>query len=615
MNKLILSVLVSMLALLPVSVWAQEMTTEMCENAIPVTDGFEMQITEPGYYFFTATTYDLPLSIRFIPNDRYQPSPYGMGDFSCNPGVYDDPNLTLLVQDVNKWGYSMPLEFGFSMLPIEGELPVYQMDVLTDYRDKMGLYGINYEVRAWIMVQFYGTGSLTTFVDSTYRNCLESSISFERQDTMTITPASALTEAYRFPIIQWLNDSVLFRWTGNQPLHIWLGNECNFELETTDPAVLYRFTIDPATGCDSLFLSSQDIYTMSCISGQTGTNYMRFQSTETADLYFTLDPAPTPDNNAIPLRIGEPVSLPAGLSPLYCFPVSWLDYGDAMIWRTDAPQSTEMRLYLNQSGAFRVTNDSTNASSIYTFMMDDATRVLQWTDREVDALRYANDERYYYVRFLTNAPTDVTLWYWVDQTATSECVNNSRILSPLDSKKIAANNSGQAYRIPVAQWAERGQDVEMTWEGLSNLTVWIMKTCKGNLRTSNVNYINSFLQGYTVGANTHTFTNSELTGWADLADEDGYVYMRFSVGSEGYVKTMPLNATAPDVVFPVVDSDWEIVTPIDFIEWDSEKDLQNTNDELNTNTKGLVRKELRNGMLLIRRNGQTYTMEGQLWKK
>lgn len=581
------------------SALSQEMTIEACENAIPVQDGFEMRIMEPGYYFFTATTFDLPIALRFIPDERYQPAPQGIGDFSCTPGEYDDPNLIALVNDVSKWGYSMPLEFGFAMLPIEGELPVYQMDVLTEYRDKMGLYGINYEVRAWIMVYFSGTGSLTTHVDSTYRNCLESSISFKQKDTLTITPTSGTDEAYRFPIIEWLNDSVLFRWNGENPLDIWLANECDFNLSTEDPAVLYKFTIDPATGGDSLFLTSQDLYSISCISGQTGTNYIRFQSSETADLHFTFDPAPAPDNNAIPLRIGDPISLPVGLSPLYCFPVSWLGYGDALIWRTDAEQATEMRLYLSDEGSFRVTNDSTTASSLYTFMMDETTRVLQWTDREVDALRYANDGRYYYVRFLTNSTVETTLWYWVDQSATSECVNNSRILSPLDSKTIAANNSGQAYRIPVAQWAERGQDVQMTWEGLSKLTVWIMKTCKGNLKTSNVNYISSFLQDYAIGENTHTFTNTELSGWADLADEDGYIYMRFSVGSEGKISTSPLNITQPDIIFPIVDSEWEEPMAIEQVI-----------SENSENTSDTAVKELHNGKLYIRRNGIVYTVDG-----
>lgn len=584
------------LAVSPLALQAQSLN---CEDAIPVTEGFEMRIEGPGYYIFTATTYDLPIALDYIPDERYTQSPQGLGDFSCStPGVYDDPNLTLLVQDVNKWGYSMPLEFSFAMLPIEGERPTYRMDVLTEYRDRLGLYGINYDVRAWILVEFFGAGKLTTHQDNTFRDCLASSITIQERDTFSLTPASATEDAYRFPIIQWLNDSVLFRWEGEKPLNIWLGNECDFALDNADPAVLMKFTIDPSTGCDSLFLTSKDLYEISCLTGQTGTNYMRFETTESADLYFTFDPAPAPDNKAIPLRIGEPVALPEGLSPLYCFPVSWLRNGDAMIWRTTAPQSTEMRLYMHDEGIFRVTNDATTASAIYSFAMDDATRVLQWTDREVDALSYANSNTYYYVRFLTNAPADVTLWYWVDQSSSSECVNNSRILSPLDSKRIAANNSGQAYRIPVAQWAERGQDVQMTWEGLSKLTVWIMKTCKGNLKTSNVNYINSMLINYTADNNTRLFTNSEIAGWADLADEDGYIYMRFSVGSEGVVTTQPLNATEQDVVFPKVDSE-DVPSEVEL--------LPSDNDE-----SAVAIKLLRDGQLLILRGGQLYTVEGSL---
>ena len=515
----------------------------VCEQAIQVTQGFSMHIDAPGMYFFTATTYDLPLHLYFVVDevDRYQASPQGYGAFTCT-GVYDNPAFEAAVEKVcQQFGLPMPFPFSFASVPTDDGTVAYDMEAPAQYRDGIALYGFTEEIRAWIGVIFNGPGTLTTYFDESFRACQTAGQTFREKDTIAVTPA--MSDFYRYSIVEWLNDSVLFRWTGAEPIDLMIFNSCDFTVSESDPAYITKLTIDPTTGVDSIFLREQDIQSLSAMPGQTSTNFMAFRASESADLYFTFNPAPTPDANAIPLRLGETVSLPAGLSQLYCFPVRWLAEQEPMIWSTNATDAS-INMYLNPDGLFTSTPDTTSAAAVYAFSSENTTLALLWSWSEVTQLLWTTDGVYYYVQFMSDQPFELTPNYWTNPSIVSDCVSKSRILSPQDRKRVAANNSGQAYRIDVQQWLERNQDVLLTWEGLSKLSIWIMDTCNGNLRYDNPDYIDAFLVNYSAGSNTRLFTHSEIASWADRADADGYIYFRFDVSSEGYVCCAPKNRDA-----------------------------------------------------------------------
>jgi hypothetical protein len=64
-----------------------------CETAIPVNKSYQGSIDAPGVYYYTAGTYDLPLTCYFYPTDAEVTELYMDVDFTCTPGVYDDPNI------------------------------------------------------------------------------------------------------------------------------------------------------------------------------------------------------------------------------------------------------------------------------------------------------------------------------------------------------------------------------------------------------------------------------------------------------------------------------------------------------------------------------------------
>ena len=65
-----------------------------CYDPIPVDKAYEGKVDGPCELWYTANTYDLPLHVYFIPEaDNSTWGPEVQIDFTCVPGVYDDPKL------------------------------------------------------------------------------------------------------------------------------------------------------------------------------------------------------------------------------------------------------------------------------------------------------------------------------------------------------------------------------------------------------------------------------------------------------------------------------------------------------------------------------------------
>ena len=64
-----------------------------CENAQYVDSSFTQKIDSNTYYYFTANTYDLPVTVYFFPDTYSEEEPEVQIDFTCTPGQYDDSNV------------------------------------------------------------------------------------------------------------------------------------------------------------------------------------------------------------------------------------------------------------------------------------------------------------------------------------------------------------------------------------------------------------------------------------------------------------------------------------------------------------------------------------------
>ena len=191
------------LVALPFMLLAQNPDGLTCENAIPVDGTYTGAISAPGVYYFTAWTYDLPLTCYFYPENGADTELYMDVDFTCTSGVYVDPNVQELVDETMGWGIDMPIRFdNFNEGKDQNGKRYYSMSVEEIYRDLMSNFGITDNVQAFVKVVTSSAGSITMSPDLTFRNCVESAKWVELNDTL---PTSLLgnDDVFVLPLPEW----------------------------------------------------------------------------------------------------------------------------------------------------------------------------------------------------------------------------------------------------------------------------------------------------------------------------------------------------------------------------------------------------------------------------
>ena len=97
--------------MMPLVLSAQVYDGLTCETAIPVDTAYEGSVPSAGVYYYSAWTYDLPLACYFYPSTEEVSELYLDVDFTCTPGVYDDPKIVDLLNTSMGWGIEMPIRF------------------------------------------------------------------------------------------------------------------------------------------------------------------------------------------------------------------------------------------------------------------------------------------------------------------------------------------------------------------------------------------------------------------------------------------------------------------------------------------------------------------------
>ena len=89
-----------------VSAFAQNGTS--CDDAIRLGSDYTAQITGAGPKWYVGNTFDLPMTVKFYPQNNSDPAPDMEFDFTCTPGVYEDSILNSLFNPENSGYVPMP---------------------------------------------------------------------------------------------------------------------------------------------------------------------------------------------------------------------------------------------------------------------------------------------------------------------------------------------------------------------------------------------------------------------------------------------------------------------------------------------------------------------------
>lgn len=511
---------------------AAEPAGSSCSNPILLTSEYDAYIAEPGIYWFSSWIYDLPVKVYYIPDDGVADKPLkAYVDFTCTPGVYDDPNLVELTNLADGWGYAMPLEFVANATEIDGK-PAYELTVEDTYRELMRQFDITYNVEAKVQVEIPAAGKIQLAPDSAFRQCIESSHWLQLPDTIHLTPAMS-DSVFVMPVTDWKNDSIRMVWTGKeQALSIWLGSSCDYELSTTDPDVIDYLMLFPNNETyiemgysNYMDLSSADLRELIQVFGEGGLYYVKLVSAEKADFIIDYKQMSEDMARAIPMELDKPVSVAAeDTAQYYYFRKKWSDF--SIQWTANTQDS--IAAYFGTTPTFRISSADAHYLGKYYLYPQGGNSRLSLSSWELRNMVSNAEMDFLFVRFDAPQETEITPSVW----SVGDCVINSVEILPNDSLTLLANRPADVYRIDYAKWSKG--DITISWDGFSFVRTYLGDTCSFNLASTNTHVLNyQVLQKI----DTMQITKDWLLGMSDRVDADGFLYFRFNTSGVGDLRT------------------------------------------------------------------------------
>ena len=510
-----------------------------CETAIPVDSSYTGHIPAPGVYYFSAWTYDLPLTCYFYPTEDVVNELYLDIDFTCTPGVYADPNLQELVDETMGWGVKVPMRFDRFVQGIDpvSNRKYYSLTVERVYRDLMANFGISYDVQALVKVTVSSAGDIHMKPDTAFRSCVESSTWLNIPASVNVTTMGG-SDVYVLPFADWQNDSVRFVWKGTKaPVKVWVGDDCDYELKLTgENAALkcYEIQTDAGNGENIFVMSRQDIADLINFANNGGVLYMRAIAAENAELIIEKQPISGPMANAIRLEFNQAAPVKANdVNQVYYFPASW-KVRDLLL---TSDKKTAMTAY------FYGDVELTKPLAAYDFTTVDNQTSLGISVKELDALLKNYTEEYVFVAFNAATNTTVTPSKW----EVCPCVQTTSRVNVVDTIAAKARTT-VSYRIDYNTWSKN--NITIKWSAKNKMKLAIADTCAGFTLAETdprVLQYKLFENSSKLTLDSIVITGEQIRTWADRVDENGFLYLRCNPNVAG---TITISAEPDQTIIP-----------------------------------------------------------------
>ena len=494
-----------------------------CETAIPVNQSYQGTIDAPGIYYYTAWTYDLPLTCYFYPTSEVD-SLYLDIDFTCTPGVYDDPNIKELLDETMGWGVKVPMRFDDFIKEVDeyGRLR-YSLSVSHVYRDLMGNFGISYDVQAIVKVKTTAAGEIRMEPDLAFRTCVESSQWLNLPDTISVSMLS-VNDTYVLPLSDWQNDSVRFIWKGqNAPIQMWIAEDCDFELKLTgENAALkcYEIRPDAGNGENIFVMTRQDIIDLIDFANNGGVLYMRAITTEDADLIVEKQPIQGPMADAIRLEFNKPAAVQANnVQQVYYFPATWKQR-DLLL---SSEKNTAITAY------FYGDVNLTQPLCVYDFSTIDNETYLGISVKELSDLLKNYKEEYVFVVFNAKQNTTITPSKW----EVCPCVQTTSRVDLGDTVALKVRTT-VSYRVDYNTWSKN--NVTIKWSAKNKMKLAVADTCAGFTLADNDPHVLQYKlyeNSSSKQLDSIVITGETIRTWADRVDKDGFLYLRCNANVAG----------------------------------------------------------------------------------
>ncbi len=507
-----------------------------CEDPIPVDSNYVGEVDGPCTVWYTASTYDLPLNVHFIPEaDDSDWWPEVMIDLTCVPGVYDDSKIDSIIKMAEGFDITFPVELTCDRVVNNGKV---EWDLFVDamYREQLAEFGVTYDVPAFVQVTFYEAGKITLNPDTTFSSCMENAEHVVLDDSITIQTNDS-NRVFMMPYTDWQEDSIQFVWTGDQPAYVYMAsNECNFMPSTASGYVWACYTV---TKDEPFKVSNKHIKDAITAYDGGGLFYSKILSASEGKMVVEKIPMRQAQGGAIVMEYGVPIELQANDTTLYCFPNTW----SATEFVSTA--SVTAKVYMSNTSNFLPVDADENVIDTYPFTMLSNGSNLTLSSREMDILLNSSTDDYIYVRFQCASSTTITAYPW----DASDCADKSRTINSGKRFNVAAKSSSNILRLRYDDW--KGGDMVINWEGQVRIPTYIADTCSFTLSSSN----KRVLKYTSIKAKTiETYDAATVDSWESRVDADGFLYVRMNPNSAGYITFTSIKPepVLPDTIFTTI---------------------------------------------------------------
>ncbi len=527
MKRFALSLLV-MCVQICVCVSARAQAGSSCTSPIPFGKNYSATISEPCAVWYMGNTFDLPLTVKFYPENNSDKAPELKLDLTCTPGVYEDEIACKLFCH-NQSAY-IPLPYRITpdgKTDSEGHM-YYELELGEFYRDQLLRAGISYNIQVYVEVTYFGGGSINVAPDK-LSQCMDTDKWLLLGVTRTVE-ANDNETYFVAPYASWTNDSIRYVWSGTQPAVVAIGTTCGFDpMDESDPHSLEVMEMDAQ---DTVKHSNAKILNMQSYALNT-TNpapgamfYVKAVSDAPGTLKVEHIPAAELNVEAEELVYDQSANVRANdINALYAIPKSWTS-----VTRFYTPTDRIFKMYIGTTPEF----GKQDAIATYQFNKSEDGHWFGLTEADMTALRNQATDKYLYVRFECSDNTTVTPSTWT----VSDCIGGSTPLEKNTTVAVGARSKVK-YRIYYNDWKEG--NITFTWGKTSLCKVLISGSC--DIGTGNGEGIIAYDE-LKEGHQSYQLTAEEVSNWASSVDADGYIYLRFYTTASGGGQ-MTVTSTAP----------------------------------------------------------------------
>ena len=507
-----------------------------CNDPIPVDKSYTGHVDADSELWYTAWTWDLPLHVYFSPDSMNTTwGPEVQIDFTCNYGDYShDQKLDSVVNLLKVMGLTLPVEFLCDKVVRDGKVE-WDLSIDEKYRDQLTEYGLTHNVQAFVKVYFPDGGSISLTPDTAFQSCLDHGHYAQLGDTIDIA-ANDSNKMIVLPFTEWQKDSIRFVWTGDKPARVWVAeDECRFTPVDGSVFVKAKYDIDNNTP-KKLYPSDMESAMANWIGA--GIFYAKVLSEGPGQLIIERIPLGAIQGDAILLKHGESVQLQPNDNRVFCFPKTWK--------ASEFLANTQylMGMYVSNTPDFAPSVDDENVITNYAFSKDNAQRLLQLSSNDIANLATEASDDYLYVRFVCNKATMLTPALWT----ASSCADKSLLIRSGERFLAPANSQNILYRMRYADW--EGYDFNIKWTGNGTLPCYIATTCEFMFTSADSSML--FMPAVP-GRNNLDVKVSDMEGWAERIDDNGFVYVRFAPTAQGRITFTSAKPAETDPEGPVLD--------------------------------------------------------------